>query len=115
MQTAAIEGGSDVRALRGEWEPLLRRWAIAFAVQRGLDSIDDGGYLQPGVWDIDDGANRPLVEGRSAHQAPEVDGSTLLVVGGLDLADLRVGSLVSAEVVGSDGVDLAAVARRLVR
>jgi ribosomal protein S12 methylthiotransferase RimO len=56
-----------------------------------------------------------VVEGRGAHQAPEVDGSTLLVAGGLELADLRVGSLVMAEVVGSDGVDLAAVPRGLVR
>jgi ribosomal protein S12 methylthiotransferase RimO len=56
-----------------------------------------------------------VVEGRGAHQAPEVDGSTLLVAGGLELADLRVGSLVTAEVVGSDGVDLAAVPRGLVR
>jgi ribosomal protein S12 methylthiotransferase RimO len=55
------------------------------------------------------------VEGRSAHQAPEVDGSTLLVDGGLDLASLVVGSLVLAEVVGSDGVDLTAVPRRPVR
>jgi MiaB/RimO family radical SAM methylthiotransferase len=56
-----------------------------------------------------------VVEGRAAHQAPEVDGSTLLVAGGLDLAELRVGSLVTADVVGSDGVDLAAVPRGLVR
>jgi ribosomal protein S12 methylthiotransferase len=68
--------------------------------------------LVESVTDSEDGL---VVEGRAAHQAPEVDGSTLLVVGGLDLADLRVGSLVSAEVVGSDGVDLAAVARGLVR
>jgi hypothetical protein len=44
-----------------------------------------------------------------------VDGSTLLVAGGLDLAGLRVGSLVTAEVVGSDGVDLLAVPRRPAR
>jgi ribosomal protein S12 methylthiotransferase len=54
------------------------------------------------------------VEGRAAHQAPEVDGSTLLVdgqVGGqaTDLAALRPGDLVRARVVGSDGVDLVAV------
>jgi ribosomal protein S12 methylthiotransferase len=54
------------------------------------------------------------VEGRAAHQAPEVDGSTLLVDGDLaaeatDLAALRPGDLVRARVVGSDGVDLVAV------
>lgn len=41
------------------------------------------------------------VEGRGAHQGPEVDGSTYL----LD-SDARVGDLVRAEVVGSEGVDL---------
>ena len=60
---------------------------------------------------VSDGPDGLVVEGRSAHQAPEVDGSTLLVVGGLDLATLRVGALVAAEVVGSDGVDLIAVPR----
>jgi ribosomal protein S12 methylthiotransferase RimO len=54
------------------------------------------------------------VEGRAAHQAPEVDGSTLLVDGQVDaeatdLAALRPGDLVRARVVGSDGVDLLAV------
>jgi ribosomal protein S12 methylthiotransferase len=44
-------------------------------------------------------------EGRAAHQGPEVDGSTTLT-GFPD--DLAVGDLVTAEVVGSDGVDLIA-------
>jgi MiaB/RimO family radical SAM methylthiotransferase len=44
------------------------------------------------------------VEGRAAHQAPEVDGSTT-VRGG---AGVRVGDLVRAEVSGSVGVDLVA-------
>ncbi len=44
-------------------------------------------------------------EGRAAHQGPEVDGSTTLT----GLPDgVRVGDLVSAKVVGSDGVDLIA-------
>jgi MiaB/RimO family radical SAM methylthiotransferase len=44
-------------------------------------------------------------EGRAAHQGPEVDGSTTLT----SLPDgLTVGDLVTAEVVGSDGVDLIA-------
>ncbi|HEY5134426.1 MAG TPA: 30S ribosomal protein S12 methylthiotransferase RimO [Candidatus Nanopelagicales bacterium] len=60
------------------------------------------------VADTEDGL---VVEGRGGHQAPEVDGSTLLVAGGLDLATLSVGALVTAEVVRSDGVDLAAVPR----
>ena len=50
------------------------------------------------------------VEGRAAHQAPEVDGTTTLVTGGeVRLDSLRVGDLVRATVTGSDGVDLRAV------
>ncbi|MGH8894067.1 MAG: MiaB/RimO family radical SAM methylthiotransferase, partial [Actinomycetes bacterium] len=47
-----------------------------------------------------------LVEGRAAHQAPEVDGTT--TVSGLAAADRMVGRLVRARVVGSDGADLVA-------
>jgi ribosomal protein S12 methylthiotransferase len=47
------------------------------------------------------------VEGRAAHQGPEVDGSTT-VTGAVDAA---IGSMVVATVVGSDGADLVAAAR----
>ncbi|HLL66987.1 MAG TPA: 30S ribosomal protein S12 methylthiotransferase RimO [Micromonosporaceae bacterium] len=50
------------------------------------------------------------VEGRSEHQAPEVDGSTTLVAGGaIALEVLRPGDLIRAKVVESIGVDLVAV------
>ncbi|BCJ72900.1 ribosomal protein S12 methylthiotransferase RimO [Catellatospora sp. IY07-71] len=51
------------------------------------------------------------VEGRAAHQAPEVDGSTTLVSGdgGVDLTALHPGDLVRARVTGTEGVDLVAV------
>jgi ribosomal protein S12 methylthiotransferase RimO len=45
------------------------------------------------------------VEGRAAHQAPEVDGSTTLVGA---VSDLRPGDLVQAVVTGTEGVDLVA-------
>jgi MiaB/RimO family radical SAM methylthiotransferase len=46
-----------------------------------------------------------VAEGRAAHQGPEVDGSTTVT----SLPEgTRVGDLVSAKVVGSDGVDLVA-------
>jgi ribosomal protein S12 methylthiotransferase RimO len=61
--------------------------------------------LVEAVLDTDEGL---VVEGRSAHQAPEVDGATALVDGAVAIADLRVGDLVRATVVGSDGVDLVA-------
>ena len=55
-----------------------------------------------------DGAATGTVEGRSAHQAPEVDGSTTLVGDPAELTALRVGDLVRAIVTGSAGVDLTA-------
>ena len=46
-------------------------------------------------------------QGRAAHQAPEVDGVTTV----RSPAALTVGAIVSAVVVGSEGVDLVAEAR----
>ncbi|WP_220793281.1 30S ribosomal protein S12 methylthiotransferase RimO [Nocardioides stalactiti] len=46
------------------------------------------------------------VEGRAAHQGPEVDGSTLV----RGCPEARIGDLVTAVVVASDGVDLVAEA-----
>jgi ribosomal protein S12 methylthiotransferase len=46
-----------------------------------------------------------VVEGRAAHQGPEVDGVTTITD---PPADLRVGDLVPVEVTGSEGVDLLA-------
>jgi ribosomal protein S12 methylthiotransferase len=50
------------------------------------------------------------VEGRAAHQAPEVDGATTLVGGDVEV---RSGDLVTALVTGSDGVDLVAVPQEM--
>jgi MiaB/RimO family radical SAM methylthiotransferase len=49
------------------------------------------------------GPDSELGEGRAAHQAPEVDGSTTLRGAGLE-----VGRIVAAKVVATDGVDLVA-------
>ena len=46
------------------------------------------------------------VEGRAVHQGPDVDGSTRI----LDADHARVGEVVRATVVSSDGVDLVATA-----
>jgi tRNA A37 methylthiotransferase MiaB len=74
--------------------------------QRAEDRV--GGTVEVLVDAVDDG----VVEGRGAHQAPEVDGSTTLVApddGSVDLAALQPGDLVRARVVSSEGVDLVAV------
>lgn len=66
---------------------------IGTTVEVLVDSVGDG-----------------VVEGRAAHQAPEVDGCTTLIAGpSYDLGALRPGDLVRAVVTGSEGVDLVAV------
>ncbi len=50
---------------------------------------------------VEEGPAGRTVEGRAAHQGPEVDGSTYLLDG-----DARIGDLVGAIVVGSEGADL---------
>ncbi|SEC97779.1 ribosomal protein S12 methylthiotransferase RimO [Nocardioides exalbidus] len=57
--------------------------------------------LVESVTDADDNG---AVEGRAAHQGPEVDGTTLVL--GAD--DAQVGDLLTATVTGTDGVDLVA-------
>jgi tRNA A37 methylthiotransferase MiaB len=48
------------------------------------------------------------IEGRGAHQAPEVDGSTTLRGGAADLGALQPGDVVRAKVTACEGVDLIA-------
>ena len=57
------------------------------------------------VESLEDENGSRVAEGRAAHQGPEVDGSTT-VKGAPD--GLRVGDMITARVVGSDGVDLVA-------
>ncbi len=58
------------------------------------------------VESLEDGPDGRVAEGRAAHQGPEVDGSTTLRAVS---ADVRVGDMITARVVASDGVDLEAV------
>jgi ribosomal protein S12 methylthiotransferase len=76
---------------------------VGSTVEVLVDKVDEG----------DEGGAVDGVEGRAAHQAPEVDGSTTLVAGGLDLASLRPGDFVVARVTGSSGVDLVAVPEKV--
>ncbi|CUR60246.1 Ribosomal protein S12 methylthiotransferase rimO [metagenome] len=56
------------------------------------------------VESVDEEPGGAVVEGRAAHQGPEVDGTTMLI--GAEGA--RIGDLVTATVAGTDGVDLVA-------
>jgi ribosomal protein S12 methylthiotransferase len=82
--------------------------AEELCAQRAAERL--GSHVDVLVDAAEDDDPRDEVEGRAAHQAPEVDGSTTLVPGGaLDPVALRPGDLVRAKVVGSAGVDLVAV------
>ncbi len=73
--------------------------------QRAADRL--GTEVEVLVEAIGDG----VVEGRAAHQAPEVDGSTTLSA---VLPGLAVGDLVRAKVTGTDGVDLIAAPMEII-
>ena len=74
--------------------------AEELCAQRAADRIGD--QVEVLVDRIEDG----VVEGRAAHQAPEVDGSTTLT--GALPAELRPGDLITATVTDAEGVDLVA-------
>jgi MiaB/RimO family radical SAM methylthiotransferase len=117
------EDGTEAAELPGKVAPgtIKRRYdglvalADELCAQRAEDRL--GSLVEVLVDTVDaDG-----VEGRAAHQAPEVDGSTMLVAGddpgaaaGLDVTALRPGDLVRARVTGTDGVDLLAVGVEMV-
>jgi ribosomal protein S12 methylthiotransferase len=84
-----LERTARVTALVEELNAQRAEERIGEVVEVLVDSVDDG-----------------TVEGRAAHQGPEVDGTTTI----LDApAGTRAGDLVVATVTGTDGVDLAAV------
>ena len=70
--------------------------------QRGAERIGETAEVI-----IEERLGDDLFEGRAAHQAPEVDGTTTVQAD----ADLAPGQLVRATVVSSDGVDLVATAQ----
>jgi ribosomal protein S12 methylthiotransferase len=108
------EDGTEAATLPGKVPAaaIKRRYAKLSALadelcsQRAEERL--GSTVDVLVDSVDDG----VVEGRAAHQAPEVDGSTTLVEppgGGVDLAALHPGDLVRGTVTGTEGVDLRAV------
>ena len=101
------EDGTEAAGLSGKVTKatITRRYhrllslAEELCAQRAADRI--GETVEVLVDRVEDG----VVEGRAAHQAPEVDGSTILT-GHTD--GLRPGDLVTATVASADGVDLTA-------
>ncbi|WP_433533425.1 30S ribosomal protein S12 methylthiotransferase RimO [Micromonospora sp. CA-263727] len=104
-EAAGLPGKLSAATIKRRYDK-LSALADELCSQRAEDRL--GATLEVLVDSVDGG----VVEGRAAHQAPEVDGSTTLVApdgGGVDLAALRPGDLVRATVTGTEGVDLVAV------
>jgi ribosomal protein S12 methylthiotransferase RimO len=101
------EEGTEAASLPDKVRPetVKRRYerisalAEELCAQRAEDRL--GATVELLVESVDDQA----VEGRAAHQAPEVDGSTTLVG---NLSGVAVGDIVTATITGTVGVDLVA-------
>ena len=98
-EAAGMDGKVPAATVKRRYGKLLGL-ADELGAQRAAERV--GSTVQVLVEHVDGGS----AEGRAAHQAPEVDGSTTLDGG--DVA-LHVGDLVEAKVTSSDGVDLVAV------
>jgi len=103
-EAAGMDRKVGARTIKGRYDRLLSL-AEELCGQRAEERL--GTIVEVLVDTVEGG----VVEGRAAHQAPEVDGSTTLAAGddGVDLAALHPGDLVRARVIGSEGVDLVAV------
>jgi ribosomal protein S12 methylthiotransferase RimO len=86
----------------------LSELAEALTAQRAADRVGERieVLIESAGSEGEGGGGGGGAEGRAAHQGPETDGSVRLV--GPNGARLRVGSLVSAVVIDTDGVDLVA-------
>ncbi len=106
-EAASFEGKLDPDEVRARVEhitSLVEELTNARAEDRIGETVsvlveENDAFRYPGAEQYGEAA----AEGRAAHQAPEVDGSTILLGG-----ELQVGTFVTATVVGTDGVDLIA-------
>jgi ribosomal protein S12 methylthiotransferase RimO len=107
------EDGTEAVGLTGKVRPdvIKRRYDRISALADELCAQRAEDRLGSTVAVLVDTITDDEIEGRAEHQAPEVDGSTTLVAGdsGVDLAALRPGDLVGAQVIATEGVDLIAV------
>ena len=101
------EEGTEAASLPGQVDPAevarradeLSDLAEEVMAQRAADRVGDTVEVL-----IDEDLGGQIYEGRAAHQAPEVDGVTTVS----SLTPLAAGSMISAKVVASQGVDLVA-------
>jgi ribosomal protein S12 methylthiotransferase len=107
------EDGTEAAGMSGKVSTatIKRRYARLAALADELCAQRAEERLGSTVEVLIDALDGGVAEGRAAHQAPEVDGSTTLTAGpgGLELGVLRAGDLVRATIIRTDGVDLVAV------
>ena len=102
-EAAGFDGKLD-QDLIDERAADLADLAEELVAQRAAERIGESVTVL--VESLESADGETVVEGRAAHQGPETDGSVRLT--GPDADRLRVGDLVPAEVVDSEGVDLIA-------
>jgi ribosomal protein S12 methylthiotransferase len=114
-EAAGLSGKVDPDEIKRRYDDLSAR-AEELCSQRAEDRIGATVDVLVDSIGADDASTGDEIEGRGAHQAPDVDGVTVLVAGvggsapnGVDLAAVRPGDLVRARIIRSDGVDLIAV------
>jgi ribosomal protein S12 methylthiotransferase len=110
-EAAGMSGKVSTRTVKRRYDRIVAL-ADELCAQRAEARV--GEMVEVLVDSVDQAVEGCVVEGRAAHQAPEVDGSTILVPAGpdtpaADLAALVPGDLVRARVTGTHGVDLEAV------
>ncbi|GAA4702728.1 ribosomal protein S12 methylthiotransferase RimO [Phytohabitans rumicis] len=112
-EAATMSGKVSRATIKRRYDKLLAL-ADELCTQRAEERL--GSTVDVLVDSVSGSASSGEIEGRAAHQAPEVDGSTTLVAGdtGVDLAALRPGDLVRATVTATEGVDLVAVPTEMV-
>jgi len=95
-EAASYDGKLDDDEVRARTEQ-VSGLVEELTAQRALERVGETAEVLVESVEAADGT----VEGRAAHQGPEVDGSTYLLA-----SDARVGDLVRATVTGAEGVDL---------
>lgn len=100
-EAAGLAGKVPTATIRRRYAKLLDL-AEELSAQRAEERI--GSTVEVLVETVADG----VVEGRAAHQGPEVDGSTTLTLPDGSAPAVAVGDLVAARVVAAEGVDLIA-------
>jgi ribosomal protein S12 methylthiotransferase RimO len=108
------EDGTEAETYDGKLAPEV----VAERVARITDLVEQltaqraeervGELVEVLVEEVWDDAGRPVAEGRALHQGPDVDGTTRLPGTDGTGRPYRVGEVVRARVVGSEGVDLVA-------